>query len=240
MNAQDTTLEAAEDLVAALQSGDESAAANRVMCLVREFENGLYQEIGQLTRVVHEAVKGLCEDSGLTQITTENIPDAKQRLDYVMERTAEATHRTLNSVESMMPLPDEIVTGAKDLKGYWIQAIKDAPEEVNYEELSRVLDSHVTMLEQTGESMRTGLSEVMMAQEFQDLTGQVIRRTMELVADVEAKLLELVMMVPNAAAKAEGNGTTVMAAPEGPAVIARDDVVSSQDEVDDLLTSLGF
>ena len=125
MSVEDTTLEAAENLVSALQNGDESAAASRVMSLVREFENGLYQEIGQLTRVVHEAVKGLCEDSGLTQITTAHIPDAKQRLDYVMERTAEATHRTLTSVESLMPLADEIVTDAKDLRGYWVQAVKD-------------------------------------------------------------------------------------------------------------------
>lgn len=240
MSVEDTTLEAAENLVSALQNGDESAAASRVMSLVREFENGLYQEIGQLTRVVHEAVKGLCEDSGLTQITTAHIPDAKQRLDYVMERTAEATHRTLTSVESLMPLADEIVTDAKDLRGYWVQAVKDAPEEVNYAELSRVLEAHVDMLEQTGDTMRNGLSEVMMAQEFQDLTGQVIRRTMELVADVEAKLLELVMMAPNAEGRPEPVPAAAIAGPEGPSIQQREDTMKSQDEVDDLLTSLGF
>lgn len=249
MFSEENTLETAEELVAAIKAGDETLATNRIMELVREFESGLYQEIGKLTRVVHEAMKNLAEDSGLTQITTSHIPDARERLDFVLEKTADATHRTLESVEKLMPVSDDLVTSAKDIKGYWGQAVRDAGGDVDFTELTRVLDAHVMSLETQAETIRSGLSDVLMAQSFQDLTGQVIRRTMELVADVEDKLLELVVKTPPGVVPGVEEGTAPtdvastsgeLAAPEGPAVGQRDDVVSGQDEVDDLLSSLGF
>lgn len=256
MLSEEHTLETAEQLVAAIKAGDESLATSRIMELVREFESGLYQEIGKLTRVVHEAMKNLAEDSGLAQITTSHIPDARERLDFVLEKTADATHRTLESVERLMPMSDDLVTSAKDIKGYWGQAVRDAGGDIDFSELTRVLDAHVASLEGQAETLRHGLSEVLMAQSFQDLTGQVIRRTMELVADVEDKLIELVVKTPGGAsgpdelsmsgaavagaASAQEQRAGEIAAPEGPAVGKRDDVVSGQDEVDDLLSSLGF
>ena len=245
MFSEEETLHTAEQLVAAIKAGDESVATTRIMELVREFENGLYQEIGKLTRVVHEAMKNLCEDSGLTQITTSHIPDARERLDYVLEKTADATHRTLESVEKLMPVSDDLVTSGRDLQGYWGQAVKDAGGDINFQELSRVLDAHVAHLEGQAGNIRNGLSEVMMAQSYQDLTGQVIRRTMELVADVEDKLLELVVTAPGSPNAGDESAAQPiqqgeLAAPEGPTMGERDDVVSGQDEVDDLLSSLGF
>jgi chemotaxis protein CheZ len=100
----------------------------------------------------------------------------------------------------------------------------------------------LTDVERVTKEADTHLTEIMMAQDFHDLTGQVIARVVNLASTIEQQLVQLLIQTapPH---------TAPPAAPEprrehlqGPVVDpeATPDIVTSQSQVDDLLASLGF
>ena len=122
-----------------------------------------------------------------------------------------------------------------------------------FRELARRVDSFLTRSEADNNVVSANLTDILLAQDYQDLTGQVIKRVTQLVTDVESNLLKLVLMASQvdrfagiehdrAALLAENNSQKNLTKGEGPQIHAdkRDDVVSGQDDVDDLLSSLGF
>jgi chemotaxis phosphatase, CheZ len=82
------------------------------------------------------------------------------------------------------------------------------------------------------------LLDIMMAQDFQDLTGQVIRKVTVLAHDLEQQLVHLLIdYAPSELKTDPGSGLL-----NGPQInpAAKSDVVAEQSQVDDLLDSLGF
>lgn len=240
-------LDRARQLVAHIEAGDEVSANRLIEELGRMHESVLFQEIGKLTRDLHEALNSFRLDSRLAEIAQSDIPDAKERLNYVVAMTEQAAHRTLNAVEDCLPKAEMISRQATALRDDWQRFRNRELTADEFRLLSRTLDHFLAQAATDSDAIRHQLSEVLMAQDFQDLTGQVIRRVIHLVQDLEKNLVGLVrisgerLSVPDASAGKERQSDLQQGM--GPAVAGTreaSDVVQGQDDVDELLSSLGF
>lgn len=190
----------------------------------------MVERIGRLTRMLHDSLRDLGYDRDIER-TAAAIPDARDRLDYVAAMSEQAARRALDAVEEAMPLQERLAKEARALAVQWAQ-VRVAPELTALVEAThRYLEAVPTQVDQT----RAWLREIMMAQDFQDLTGQVIRRVTEIVRDAERQLLALLIEHPPSRARA---GSLL----EGPVIKpeARADVLKNQSEVDTLLAEFGF
>jgi len=201
-------------------------------------DDEMLHRIGQMTRGLHESLRELGLDQMLEK-TAQEIPDARDRLNYVATMTHQAAERVLNATDIANPLQDNISDQAKALQTRW-EVLVDKPSlKSSYDETAQ---ETIAFLKQTTEdagATKAQLMEIMMAQDFQDLTGQVIKKITELANTIEQELVRtLVDFAPNkpiAAPEQEGllNGPQIK--PEDSA-----NVVANQEQVDDLLDSLGF
>lgn len=210
-------------------------------------ESHLFQELGKLTRDLHDALMGFQVDSNMASLAENEIPDAKERLNYVITMTEQAADKTLTAVESSVTLSNELGERASKLQENWGRFRKRDMQVEEFRAMSEELDEFFQWLDEKGPEINSRLSDIMMAQDFQDLTGQIIRRVIKLVQDVEEGLVGLIrvtgqkmMTQGQAAQKKEKQGPDIAAV--GPAVpgVDKGDIVTSQDDVDDLLSSLGF
>ena len=225
------SLALARRLVDAIEAGDSNRADDLIKALHDGRFDALYQEIGKLTRDVHDTFANLAGDERLVSLAQQQMPDARARLRYVVEKTEEVADRTLTAVEHMIPMSDNMVRQAAALR----LAIPDERDDLQVQ-----MFSFLDLVESDGRELRSSLSDILMAQEYQDLTGQVIKRTIDLVGQVEEKLVELV----SACGVVASGRTTTLAVPGatsfGPAVREDDNLVSRQADVDELLANLGF
>ncbi len=241
----DETLEQARELVRRLEAGDSVAARLVLEDLARVRETELFQEIGKLTRELHDTLSSFRLDSRLTDIAAQEIPDAKERLNHVIEMTEDAANRTLGAVEESLPVSEGLKERALAINGEWQRFRAREMTVDEFRRLSRHLDAFLPQVEEDAQLLHRNISEIMMAQGFQDLTGQMIRRVITLVTDVEQSLVDLIRVAGGMEGQAggpAGSGESADIAAEGPQLPSRDDgkTVSGQDEVDDLLSSLGF
>lgn len=195
--------------------------------------------IGHLTRAFHDALRGLGLDKKLEQ-AVHAMPDAQDRLHYVAELTEQAAVKVLNAVDSAKPVQEEIERQALALSRRWDGVFRGQTGVDEFRRLAQDTHAYLKGLPAHAHATNERLLEIMMAQDFQDLTGQVIKRIVELARSVEGQLVQLLVETSRgevgAAAGADSgllNGPVMKAG-------ARGDVVSSQDQVDDLLESLGF
>jgi chemotaxis protein CheZ len=242
-----TQLELARRLVQQLEQGNEQDVALTLQQLCSSTERELFAEIGKLTRDLHDALKNTHNDSRLAAITRDDIPDAKERLSYVIERTEKATHRTLNAVEEGLPLAEALYTKTSEFFNHWTRFRKREMNVAEFRVFAKELDEFFTTTSKQSDRLRILMSEILMAQDFQDLTGQVISRVIRMVQDVEDNLVELLRLSSERLEPVLAQEQSIQepAQPSrGPIVPntkdSLHDVVSGQDDVDDLLSSLGF
>ncbi|BAN69598.1 protein phosphatase CheZ [endosymbiont of unidentified scaly snail isolate Monju] len=241
---KDEKLELARLLVARLEEGREEEALNVIAQLAGFRDSLLFQEVGRLTCELHDAIKGFMMDARLAEIAESEMPDAAERLRHVISLTEEAANTTLNAVEQAMPLAETLRTDSRRLAEFWERFKARQMNVEDFRAMSRELEVFLRDTQKNSEALHAKLSEVLMAQGYQDLTGQIIRKVIDLVSDVEGKLVELVRLSGAHGIKArpekETAGPDIEAA--GPVVpgVDKSDAVSGQDEVDDLLSSLGF
>ncbi len=197
----------------------------------------LFQRIGNLTRMLRDNMRELGLDKEIER-AAQAIPDARDRLGYIAAMTEQAAERTLTAGEAAQPLQDAIQEQAEALDKRWDAWFAQPVELADAREL--VLDTRAFLNEapQKARSTNSHLLEIMMAQDFQDLTGQVIKKMMDMIRSLETELLHMLLEnVPperrSEAAPSLMNGPQIN--PEG-----KPDVVSDQSQVDDLLASLGF
>jgi len=261
MDTDDTStkvqLDLARQLVAYLEAGEEDQASAVIRQLRIPHERELFDELGKLTRDLHEALNSFRGDSRLVELTRDEIPDAKERLNYVVTMTEQATHRTLNAIDEAMPVAETLHSGSLELAERWARFRNRDLSVDEFRDLARDLDDHFAQAGAETERLRSLISEIMMAQDFQDLTGQIIRRVIRLVHEVEENLVGLIRLSsakmepaqqPTKAVKEKTAETVDQEAVgtmgHGPVVPntvdAAADVVSGQDDVDALLSSLGF
>jgi len=246
-------------LLEQLQSGDEKAAVKTMDTINQIREKTLYEEIGKLTRSLHDAIVNFHLDtSSLGGHTSTEDPadvsameDAKDRLSYVINLTENAANRTMDMVEETIPISEELFKTSANLREDWGRLLKRELSVEEFRKLYRDMDEFLAISGEKSGEIGRNLSNILMAQDYQDLTGQVIKKVITLVNDVEGKLVELVTMasrveditgIEHSADNATKGRKTSPAEAEGPLMRAekRTDVVNSQDDVDDLLSSLGF
>ena len=193
--------------------------------------------VGRLTRQLHDTLCELGYHEGLRECAAGTIPDARQRLAYVIDMTEQAASRTLSAIEVAQPIQQKLGADAAALAARWDALHRN---ELSVDEFKALAGDSREFMRAVPESARATekqLHEIMMAQDFQDLTGQVIKKVTALAQSLEEQLLKLLVenAPPEKRSRTEGllNGPVVDGA-------GRDDVVTSQKQVDDLLEQLGF
>ncbi|HRD98980.1 MAG TPA: protein phosphatase CheZ [Rubrivivax sp.] len=190
----------------------------------------VFQQIGSITRLLHDTMQQLGVMPKL-QMATDGIPDARSRLNYIANKTAEAANKVLNSVDQAKLDHAAISQATRDIA----QAIVADPVRAV---ASGAVLNFVHDVERRTAAIDNHLTDIMMAQDFHDLTGQVVAKVVTLANDLEDSLVKLLVSVvpPDQREKVDPNVL------HGPVVDAkgRTDVVADQGEVDDLLASLGF
>ena len=198
----------------------------------------VFNRIGQMARTLHDTLSQLGYDKILEK-TVSVLPDAKDRLAYIANLTEQAACRVLNATDVAGPLVDEIESGGKALSDRWDKVFANQMAAEEFRQLA--VDTRAflkTELPQKAKGTHAQLTEIMMAQDFQDLTGQVIKKIVVLAQDLESNLMSVLLeVVPETKRTEEVNSLM-----NGPVVKAegRTDVVVNQGQVDDLLDSLGF
>ena len=238
------SLEQAKSLVEFLESGEQEKADELIAEIQNPINTELFAEIGKLTRQLHDSLTNFQLDSRISDLATADIPDAKERLNYVITRTEEAANKTMDAVEAIFPVVDTIQSQIKTVNPLWSKLMNNKLDLTEFKSLCIDIDALLTHTDKETEHMRALMTDVLMAQDFQDLTGQVIRKVIELVREVEDSLINMLTAFginsDNALEQSKPKvGDNLV---EGPIVDSqkRDDVVDSQDDVDDLLSSLGF
>jgi chemotaxis protein CheZ len=194
-------------------------------------------QIGHMARALHDTLRELGLNKEIEKAAS-TIPDARDRLNYVATLTKQAAERVLNATEATQPVVEKIGSDAQHLAKQWDLLFEKKLDVLQFKDL--VTQTHAYLHETPKQAKATNakLTEIMMAQDFQDLTGQVIKKIIELTQNMEQQLLALLLENAPASVKAEINNSLL----NGPVINAqgRSDVVTSQDQVDDLLESLGF
>jgi chemotaxis protein CheZ len=194
--------------------------------------------IGHMTRALHESLRGLGLDK-LIEKAASDIPDARDRLDYVARLSEQAAQKVLNATDAAGPLQDGIEASAGALRQSW-QALLDNPasSEAEWRALAGASVAAMDVSRTQAVQTKTYLMDIMMAQDFQDLTGQVITKVTTIAQNLEQQLVQMLVDFAPAEVKRDfGNGLM-----NGPQInpTGSADVVSNQGQVDDLLDSLGF
>lgn len=201
----------------------------------------IFNRIGQLTRELHDTLHELGYDK-VMEDAARAIPDARQRLAYIVQMTEQAASRVLNAVDTARPLQDAIEARSQVLSARWDLVFANQLSAADFKTLAAETQGFLKELPQQVGATNQQLTDIMMAQDFQDLTGQVIKKVVELAQKMERQLLSVLLeSVPpeqqHLAKTPDQSGLL-----NGPVVNAegRSDIVQSQAQVDDLLESLGF
>ncbi|MCJ8167930.1 protein phosphatase CheZ [Atopomonas sediminilitoris] len=241
----------AASLNAAIADGNFKQAMQVIHELNLTRDQGLYHEVGKLTRGLHNAIVNFQIDAeGNTSEDVSQISDATDRLSYVVKLTEKAANRTMDLVELSTPLAGELTSQARGLREEWGKLIRREVGPAEFRDLYKRIDAFLEQAEGTSSQLSGNLNEILLAQDFQDLTGQVIKRVTGLVKEVEGSLVKLMVMASQVDrytglvhdATHIREEKNISSKGEGPQIHAdkREDVVSGQDDVDDLLSSLGF
>ncbi len=230
-------LEHARALVAALEEGDGARALESIDALTTLRETALYRELGQLTRELHDLLNAFYDDPKFSALAVHEIPTTRERLLHVIALTQDAADRTLTAVEGCAPLAKDVSERAERLGERWQRFCERKLTVEEFRQLSGDVSKYLAHTAAAAESLHAGLSDVVVAQEYQDLTGQIIKRVVTLVDDVEQRLVAFVTM---AARHVNPGDEPVMERGATSRAKPGSELVSGQDEVDDLLSSLGF
>ncbi|MDD8058591.1 MULTISPECIES: protein phosphatase CheZ [Shewanella] len=236
------TLEQAQQLVELLSAGMQEQADEVIRELASPLQRELFEEVGKLTRQLHSALKDFQVDNRLSELANTEIPDAKERLNYVIDMTEQAANKTMDAVEECLPLADTIISNIQSVTPMWDKLMRRDIELGEFKSLCYDVQQFMSNSEHDSNRLRELLNQILMAQDFQDLTGQMIRRVIELVREVESNLVSMLTVFGEHTAESLPNVNDNKIEAEGPIMNAelREDVVTGQDEVDDLLSSLGF
>lgn len=239
------SIEDAKQLVALLESGDNQGAQQLLDSTNDTNSVELFEEVGKLTRQLHDSLNNFQLDERIANLANEEIPDAKTRLTYVIETTEQAANRTMDLVDDCMPIAEKLSSEINTILPEWKKLFSRQLELGEFNTLCRRLDSFLEDSKVESAKLNEFLTEMLLAQGYQDITGQIIRRVIELVKEVEDSLVHMLTMFGGTESVenphiSDKQADSVKA--EGPILDAanRDDVASDQDDVDDLLSSLGF
>jgi chemotaxis protein CheZ len=197
----------------------------------------VYSQIGHATRKLHDTLRELGYDKSLEDAASA-MPDARERLTYIATLTEKAAERVLTATEKAKPIQEKIESSAATLGKQWQKVFDNQMGVDEFKQLAQQTRDFLNGLPTQTQATNAQLLEIMMAQDFQDLTGQVIKKVIALAQDLEVQLLQ-VLVASTPPEKRKNLGDDLL---NGPVINAegRSDVVTSQEQVDELLASLGF
>lgn len=198
--------------------------------------DSMFNRVGQLTRTLHDALHELGYDRSIEKAVA-GLPDARDRLDYIAKLTGQAAERALAAVERGQTVQGRIGADGAKLSARWESLYAGKLSVDEFKALAGETRAYLGGIEDKSAEVGAQLHEVMMAQDFHDLTGQVIGRIVAMAQSMEKQLLQLLIDArPTGTAEAGQEWLT------GPAMnaAARSDVVANQEQVDKLLETLGF
>jgi chemotaxis protein CheZ len=239
-----------EALTEALRTEDEKGFFAAVDHIVQMREPGMFTELRKLTGDLQKALERFSIESKLADIAENEIPDARARLNHVISMTDEAAHRTLDLVEQSGPLAERTAKTAGTLidminayraQTTHVQGFEGVARSIDaYVPVVRALEAFLPTARADSELIRRNLADVLMAQGYQDLTGQIIRSVMKLVQELEAALTDLSRLSGDVVEHASMGESS--AAGHGPAVpgVTKGEIATGQTDVDALLSGLGM
>ena len=224
----------------ALAADNEGAFYSELDVLLQRRERMLFLDLRKLTGDLQSALQRFRMDSRLVDLAQKDVPDARLRLDHVLRLTDEAAHRTLDLVEQSGPLAERTSRAATDLLEPW-KLFRDRKIAVeDFHRMVRQMDAFLQAACSDMDKVRENLSQVLLAQGYQDLSGQIIRGVMKLVTELEIALVDLVRLSQSGArtARLVSEETRRGFGPPIPG-IKTEPAVSGQQDVDALLSGLG-
>lgn len=237
-NPDSAELEALFDTIAQAAREQSAGSASSAQRSAGVPADKVISQIGHLTRKLHDALRGLGYDR-LVHDAARAIPDARERLAYVATMSEQAAVRALGAVEAAKPIQERLASDASALAKDWDRLFNRELGIDGFKALAERTRSFLVGVPSQTDATSARLMDIMMAQDFQDLTGQVIKRVTDMVKDMETQLLQLLLdncpLEQREAAEQRG-------LLQGPVINgdSRDDVLTSQSQVDALLASLGF
>lgn len=189
----------------------------------------VFQQVGQITRQLHDTLEKLGVMPRLQEAAS-GLPDARSRLSYIAEKCGLAADKVLTSVDLAKAEQQRVALATRAILA---ASVADSSKVVD----AATLMSYVSVIDAANERTNAHLTDIMLAQDYHDLTGQVVAKVVALAIDLEDSLVKILVQ----AAPADRAHRVDSAALNGPVVDpAGSDVVSNQSEVDDLLATLGF
>ena len=206
-----------------------------------EHEKGMYERLGGIVRLLHDSLRELGYDKALTEASSQ-IVDAQDRLEYVATLTEQAANKVLNTLDDGMPAQDLLSKQAKDMENRWDDLFAGKLSIEQFKALAGDSRQFAQMVSEATEAEKARLLEIMMAQDFQDITGQLIKKVVVITKTVENELTQL--LKDSAPPDVKEKLAQKQAAQEQPQPLMSGPSVPSaaldQDSVDDLLADLGF
>jgi len=201
-------------------------------------EDVVFNRLGRLARQLHDAMRELGYDRMIEE-TARQLPDAQQRLQYIAQMTEQAASRVLNATDIARPLQDELLASCQSLGKRWNRMFANQLSVDEFKTLAAETRDFFQRAPEKIEKTNDQLTEIMMAQDFQDLTGQVIKKVVEMAQSLENQLVQVLIEAMPEERKAAVVSEGLM---NGPVIdtTGRSDVVTNQAQVDELLESLGF
>ena len=194
----------------------------------------MFERLGGIVRLLHDSLRELGYDKALTEASTQ-IVDAQDRLEYVASLTEQAANKVLNTLDEGMPAQDVLSKKAKEMDSRWAALFAGKLSIDEFKALAGDSRSFAQAVTEATEAEKARLLDIMMAQDFQDITGQLIKKVVIITKTVEHELAELLRdNAPPAVREKLLAKPVLMSGPSVPSVAL------DQDNVDDLLADLGF
>ena len=205
---------------------------------IAEPPKDLFLRIGQLTRLLRDSMANLGLEQAIKEVA-DAFPNTRDRLNYVVGKTSQAADRALTAVEVARPLQERLGENAGKLTERWDAWFEEPQPLDEARELVKETRTFLLDVPATAQQTNQQLTEIMMAQDFQDLTGQVLQSLMHVIETVEKELISV--LVENMSERDASAATGDAHLKNGPQIDTRaEGIVASQEQVDDLLESLGF
>jgi len=208
-----------------------------------EQEKNMYERLGGIVRVMHDSLRELGYDKALTEASSQ-IVDAQDRLEYVASLTEQAANKVLNTLDEGMPAQDVLSKQAKDMENRWAELFAGKLSIDQFKTLAGDSRQFAQLVSEATEAEKARLLEIMMAQDFQDITGQLIKKVVMITKTIENELTQLLRdsapadvkekLAQKQAVQEQEQPVQLMSGPSAPTV------AMDQDSVDDLLADLGF